>query len=264
MQVIEKAIAVLELLGEQEDLTVSEISEKLDLPIPTVHRLLTSLTRPGLLEKDLKRRTYRLGWAFLYLGSRAIERCGHCCGLSVLHPCLKKLTEQTGEVSSLCALLGDRVVCLDRVEGDGCFHLVPEGGRDLPFHASAPGKVVLAWQPPRVYAALLRNRDFVAYTDRTITDPEQFRAELAEVRRRGFAAAVDEMAAGCAALAAPVLDGDGELVAVLSLLGDSLRIGGRMDGLSLLLLECADEASRLIRDCQNPMVLRPDSPPGGI
>jgi DNA-binding IclR family transcriptional regulator len=117
-------------------------------------------------------------------------------------------------------------------------------GHRLPLHATSDGKVLLAWLPEAELAACL-TPPLARFTERTITAAAEFPALLAEVRRRGYATAVDELEAGLTAIAAPVRDAGGTVIASISASGPSFRIpAARVEVLAAAVRRAADEASR--------------------
>lgn len=247
MQVIDKATAILEILSEEESLTVSEIAERINLPIPTAYRILTALVKPGLLEKDVKTKGYHLGWNLLYLGARAQALCNQNYYLSAMHPFLETISRETGETCTLGALAGNRVICLDKIDGSGLIRIISQVGRELPWNAAAPAKAILAWQKPKHREALLKGKEFIRYTDRTITDLDTYLAELEQVKKDGYALCVDEMEVGHLAIAAPVFDRANHVSISLSILGPTQRMTENMDVNRQIILQTAARASAAIK-----------------
>lgn len=184
MQSVLNALRVLEEVAVRQPVGVSELARLLRLPKTTVHRALTTLQVAGWLRTggdDVTR------W---YLTARALEvgrRVSPLLGLrETALSVMGRLRDVTGESIHLSILDGDQVYLLERLNSPNIVRTVNEIGGSAPMHASATGKAVLALLPEeqaeRVIAAGL-----TPFTDRTITDPEQLRNELKEVRRRGYA-----------------------------------------------------------------------------
>lgn len=130
-------------------------------------------------------------------------------------PYLQDLYAATRENVQLAVLDSTDAVYLERISGPGAVHIVTRPGSRLPLHATAVGQVLLAFAPDdvrdRVLAGPLRR-----WTERTLTDPGHVRRALAEVRRSGVAVCRGQIELVSQSVAAPVRDGDGRVVAAVS------------------------------------------------
>ena len=140
---------------------------------------------------------------------------------------------------------GHEVVYVDRLESTHSLRLFTETGRRVPVHCTSSGKVLLTYLPEARRHAVLRAAPMTALTPHTITDPERLSAELARVRRRGWAEAINEREIGVASIAAPVRDISGEVVAAISI-GVPLARCSVMSlrRLAPVIVEAAEAASR--------------------
>jgi IclR family acetate operon transcriptional repressor len=214
---------VLDLFGaERPEWGTSEVARAAGLPVPTAHRILAGLTDRRYLARDERTRRFRLGPAALDLGERA--RAVIDLRQAAL-PVLRRLARETDETALLTVPNGerDRSVCLERVESSQPLRLSVEPGRRLPLHAGASQKALLAFfgeaEVERVATGSLER-----LCRATITDPEALRANLAEIRERGWAISFEETNLGVWGVAVPLLDGQGEAVAALGLAGPSARL----------------------------------------
>ena len=138
-------------------------------------------------------------------------------------PALVDLAEASRETVHLAALDADEVINIEQISGP---HLVRDTnwvGRRTPLHCVANGKALLAWRPAAEIARVLA-RPLARFTERTIIDPAALRAELAVVREYGYAQALGEAEVGLNAVAAPVRDGSGQVVAAVSVSGPAYRV----------------------------------------
>jgi DNA-binding IclR family transcriptional regulator len=195
--------------------SVGELAETTGLPKSTTSRLVRALERQGLVQRDGTRGALRPGPVLLRFARRGgadvelIARAG---------PALRRLAEQTGETINLAVAGADGVEHLAQEDSRHFIGGTNWVGRTVPFHCSANGKVLLAFG--------------VAPSDEA--PPE---TELAAIRRRGYATAVEELEPGLAAVAAPVRGAAGEVVAALSISAPTIRITpGRLDELGRLLV----------------------------
>ncbi len=200
--------------SREADLGVSELARRLGLGKSTVHRMLTTLVAEGLIEQNPRTGGYRLGIVMFELG-QAVRV--HMDLHAAVGQVLSELRAQTGESSQVGVLDGHEVVYVDRLESAHSLRLFTETGRRVPVHCTSSGKVLLAYLPEARRHAVLRAAPLTALTPHTITSREQLVAELARVRQRGWAEAINEREIGIASIAAPVRDVTGEVVAAISI-----------------------------------------------
>lgn len=208
-------------LTREESIGVSELSRRLRLGKSNVHRLLSTLVAEGLLEQDPRTGGYRLGLAMFELGEAVKVRLDIHAAAG---PVLAHVRAQTGESVQIGVLDGDEVVYVDRLESAHSLRLFTETGRRVPAHCTSSGKVLLAHLPEADREAFLA-RPLPRLTPQTIVDPAALRDELATVRVRGWADAVNEREIGVASLAAPIRDIRGCVVAALSIGAPVARFG---------------------------------------
>ena len=209
--------------GERE-LGVTELSRRLGLAKSTVHRLVTTLTNERLLEREPTTSTYRLGIAMYDLGtSVAIHRDIH----QVVLPVMEQLRSATSESVQIGVRDIREVVYIERLESPHTVRTFMRIGHRNWAHCTSTGKVLLAFLPPEQLEALLEGWQPVALTDRTITDLDQLRRDLAGVRARGFATNVNESEIGVASVAGAIRDSRGQVIASLSLVGPTMRVTQR-------------------------------------
>jgi DNA-binding IclR family transcriptional regulator len=234
---VQRAFAVVDALaGTESELGTNEIARRTGVNPSTVSRLLATLVTGGLVEHVPGSGRYRLGPRFLQLGNIVLARLDL---RQIARPHLQTLVDLTGETATLSAP-GDRdAVTVDFVQSPFSVQGVARLGRPSIAHATATGKVLLAFgkrQPP---AGPLR-----AYTHRTIRKRSELVAELEAVRERGYAYNLGEREVDLHAIAAPVWGNHGELAAITGVQGPSPRFDREaMDTAVELLLEHAREIS---------------------
>ena len=219
-QSVERALAVLRCFETGPgDLGVSEIAGRVGLSVSTAHRLTRALTAGGLLTQDPRTERYKLGPALVVLGRRAEAQLGYASAL----PALEALAATTGESVNLGIRAGDEVLVVLHVASPQPLRFAQEPGSRVPVHASAMGKVLLAWADDPV-REVKRLPPIARSTDRTITDPEQLAAQLPAIRAQGWALNDEERNLGVRAVAVPVLDRSGLAVAAVAVQGPTVRI----------------------------------------
>jgi IclR family transcriptional regulator, acetate operon repressor len=222
-QVLERTFAILDIFDEERaEWSTTEIARSLGLPIPTVHRILTALKRRGYVSQHDETKRFRLGVAALQLGDRARAVVDL---RSVAIPSLRSLSRDTGETALLTVLAPrrDRGVCLERVETAHPLRLSVTPGRQLPLHAGASQKALLAYMgDDEVEGVIAGGLERVCHA--TITDAHVLREELSTIRRRGWASSLEETNVGVWGIAVPVLSAHSEIVCAVGIAGPSARL----------------------------------------
>jgi DNA-binding IclR family transcriptional regulator len=209
----DRAIDVLLLFDLRSPvLSAGEIAERLGMSRSTTYRYLQSLRASALLEEDRGGGGYRLGPRVFELAR--VARQG--LGLSeIALPVMQELCRAVDETVLLTRRSGTRVVCVERVETTHPIRLSYERGQLLPLHAGAPSKVLLAFEDPVTFDVdALGELD--RFTDATITDPTALRADLAQIKKQGYALSVGELDTGVRGVAAPIFGPDGIITAGIS------------------------------------------------
>jgi DNA-binding IclR family transcriptional regulator len=218
---VDRAMALLLALGEcPSEAGVTELARRLGLHKSTASRLLATLQRRGLVEQDDDTGKYRLGLVVIRLAEHA-ERTLDLRRIAM--PELERLARLTHETTGLGILDGERLLTVAQADGP---NLAPVGdwtGRSEPVHCVASGKVLLATLAEREVLRIVRT-GLVAHTDRSITELEPLLGELSRIRRRGYASAIGEFDPSLNAVAAPVRDARGTVIAAADIWGPAFRI----------------------------------------
>jgi DNA-binding IclR family transcriptional regulator len=186
----------------------------------TASRLVATLAERGMVERDPVTEKYRLGFGLIRLAGAAMASMDV---VRTARPVLEDLADRTRETVNLGVISGDAVVYIDQVTGTRSIVAVSWVGRRTPLHATSNGKVLLASVDEHECDRLLAH-PLARTTPATITDPVKLRAQLAEIRTRGYATTMEELEEGLNAVAAPVRRADGEVVAALSVSGPAFRM----------------------------------------
>jgi DNA-binding IclR family transcriptional regulator len=235
---VARALALLEELGSSPDgLGVNELARRIGVNASTASRLLQTLEAGRLVER-VPGGPYRLGLRLVALADAVLSRVDV---RELARPQLRALVTATGETASLSVPDAGEAVTVDFVPAESSVVSVARLGRPSVGHATAAGKVVLAFGAAAVPAD---SGPLTRYTERTIVDPAALAAEIDAVRERGWAAAAGEREPDLCALAAPVLGRSGALVAVLGLQGPAARLtAARREEVLPALLDAARELS---------------------
>jgi DNA-binding IclR family transcriptional regulator len=215
---VERALAVLDALSDgNAELGTNEIARRTGINASTVSRLLATLAGAGIVEHVAATGRYRLGLRLLQLGNAVLARLDL---REVARPHLQELVAETGETATLSAPGERDAITVDFVQSASSVQSVAHVGRPSIAHATATGKVLLAFGTAQLPAGQLKT-----YTPRTITDRRKLATELERIQRQGYAEAAGEREADLNAIAAPVLGGRGELAAIMGIQGPAARFG---------------------------------------
>jgi DNA-binding IclR family transcriptional regulator len=191
-------------------LSLTQIAESADLALPTAHRLVHELTEWGALQRDPSGR-YQVGlrlWEVAQHGGRQLREAAR--------PYLQDLFSLTQETAHLAVRKGREALYIDRVYGSKRVPRASRVGGRLPLHATAVGKVLLAYEEPWIREAYVAG-PLEAPTPRTHVHPARLLEELDRVRERGHATTFEEVRPGACSIAVPVLGGPHTAVAALGL-----------------------------------------------
>ncbi len=224
-QSVLRAVAMLEAFTDETPLwNAGELAAAVGLNRTTAYRLLTALESAELVSRDPVTESYRLGSGLIALGARA-RRANPVRAVSL--PELTRLAGDTGETATLELLSGREMVIIEEIPGgymtSGSYGLSRHIGSRWPVYATSTGKALLAHLPQPELAAILA-QPLRPLTEKTIHDAGRLRDCLAEVRRRGYAVAADELEMGFVAIGAPIFDSDEQAIAAISLGGTSARL----------------------------------------
>ncbi|WP_406233168.1 IclR family transcriptional regulator [Nocardia sp. NBC_01009] len=243
VQSVDRALLVMEIIAKLGQAGVTEIAAELGVHKSTVSRLVAVLESRGYVEQLSERGKYRLGFSIVRLAgstSAQVDLVGQSQGAC------NELAITSGETTNLAVLDGNRIINIVEAMGPGSIALRSWVGQSCPAHATSSGKVLLAGLEPsemrkRVGAKL------EAFTDNTLTKVADLAAELVEVRNNGWASVREELEIGLNAVAAPVYDSNGAIIAALSVSGPAYRLApdGFARAAELTIASAADISRRL-------------------
>jgi DNA-binding IclR family transcriptional regulator len=234
VQSVDRALAVLDILARRGDAGVTEIAAELGVHKSTAFRLVVALESRRLVEQVGDRGKYRLGLGILRLAAATTGR------LEVTHesrPVCVALARDLGETVNVALLESDAAINILQEYGTAAVSSRDWIGRRTPLHATSSGKVLLAHAGDAVRERVLAG-ELERYTESTIIDPAELERQLERAIRLGWACTAEELEVGLNAVAAPIRDGRGDVVAAVSVSGPSYRFTA--DGFP-------DVADRLLR-----------------
>lgn len=228
----ETTLRILETLKDLDGAGVTELANVLDIPKSTVHSHLATLQKNEYVVKNED--VYHVGLQFLQFGEYIRSRMRI---YDVARPEVEHLAEQTGELSNLLVAEHGQGVYLHRAQGTKAVKLDTYAGMRVNLHCTALGKALLASLPEERVDEIIDMHGLPAQTETTITDPEELKRELAEVREQGYAIDNGERLTGLRCVAAPIMDDRSSPRGAISISGPTSRMkGDRLEGELLELL----------------------------
>ncbi|HEX3946104.1 MAG TPA: IclR family transcriptional regulator [Acidimicrobiales bacterium] len=226
---VDNALTLLAALRDHPSLAVKEGAELLGVAPSTAHRLLSTLQAHGFVAQDPSNRRYGPGPALLTVALASLRRVDV---RRVGRPHLVALAAETRETVSLAVAEGAKVRFIDSVEGPELIRVASRTGEVLPAHLSSVGKVMLSGLSDAEICRLYPNQELAGLTDRSITSRAALLSELEAVRATGYATSFEESAVGLSALAVPITDRFGHVLAAIGVSLPASRLGdGRIDGI---------------------------------
>lgn len=213
---LDLALRAIEYLASQSrPVPLVQIAQALSASKATIYRHLVTLQRHGFVRQDRETGRYEAGVKLMVLGEQQRARFDI---LNAARAELMRLRDQTAQAVTLCATIDDELVVLELVQGRTLIEFSTRPGTRMDFHASAHGKVWLAFGEGRLLENLGK-AELKPWTPTTLTSIEALKAEIAQVRVRGWATAPDQVITGVNTVAAPVFDHHGVLVGSVAIVG---------------------------------------------
>jgi IclR family transcriptional regulator, KDG regulon repressor len=217
VQAVKRSIEILELFKRNvPEMSVTHVAQELSLSKATVARLMYTLMENEFLTKAGNSEHYRLGWKVCLLGDIFLSTINL---REVALPFMKELNARMNETVDLCILSGHMRMWLERLESSYEVRPMSVVGRLGPLHAGAAGKVLLGFMPEHNIKTYLDKEELTSYTRNTITSKEALLKEIDRIKERGYAVSYEERVPLVNAVAAPIRDHLGKVVASLGISG---------------------------------------------
>lgn len=217
---VNRAVSILQVLARRGPSAVTELATELEIHKSTVFRLLVTLEARGLVDQNTSRGRYQLGYGIVQLAAGATRKLD----LSVVSRRIcETLAEEVGESVEIAVHDDGAVLTIDQVIGAAAMTTIHWVGRRTPLHATSAGKVFLANMGDAERTARLSG-SLGRFTDHTVTSRRRLEDQLESVRAQGYGFTLEEYEVGLAAVAAPIRDLDGQVVASVSVSGPNFRL----------------------------------------
>ena len=220
VQSVDRAIEILELLARSGESGITEIAEHLGVHKSTASRLVYTLQERELVEQHGERGRFTIGLGMLRF-TGAVARQSEIVRVGT--PVCEALARKFGETVHIAVLDGSDVINVCEARGTSAVATQNWTGQRTPPHTSSSGKVLLAAASREKQEAVL-SQGLEPCAPRTITDPDRLREELAQVRREGYAVAIEEFEPGLNGVAVPVRGGGDAVIAAISVSGPAYRV----------------------------------------
>jgi IclR family transcriptional regulator, KDG regulon repressor len=225
-----------------EERSVTEISKALEMLPSKVSRMLKTLEAEGFFEKNLETGKYRLGIEFFELGMVYIFNFPL---RKILRPHIEQMAKELNLTASWAILNNSRVIVVDRVQNLNIDLLTYRIGLNLPIHSTSLGKVLLAYLPEEEQNRILKSVNLTKLTSKNIVDENLIKENLKLIRERGYATDEGETHEDLNCIAAPIRNGNGEVIAAINLMDEKQRTSAeKLFGLADYLKEKALFISR--------------------
>jgi DNA-binding IclR family transcriptional regulator len=223
-EAVELSLRLLErLAASRTPIGVSELAREFSASKATVYRHLQTLARHGFVHQDPSTLRYAAGIKLFILGERLRERFDIA---NVAREEMLRLRDQTGQMTSLSALIEDQCVWLEAWHAHAIFNFGVQPGSTIDFHASAHGRVALAFSPEALLERCLATK-LKAWTPQTVCSPAAVRRVVAQVKSRGWATAPNQYMLGLNGISAPIFNHVGAYVGAVGIGGSIQHIPAR-------------------------------------
>ncbi len=208
IQSLQKAVNILEYMKiENREYSISEISENLDMPTSTTHRILNTLIKCDFITKDPKSHLYKLGPGLISLGMAAALNISL---QSEAKPILESLSQKTLEDSFLVIKSGNYGIVIGKAVGSHTLKVIENFGREIELHKGAIRKVILAYQSEEFIEQYLSG-ELQPYIDKSVNKKE-LKKELKTITKNKYCISYGEYISNTAGIGAPVFNYQREFV----------------------------------------------------
>jgi len=220
-QAVDRAVTMLELLAHRGNVGCTELAAGIGVHRSTAFRLLGALEEHELVEQTQERGKYRLGIGILRLANAVLGRLDIAQqGRDVC----RRFAAEVGETVNIAVLRAHFAVNVEQARGPSAVGAHNWVGELTPLHATSSGKVLLAAVASPARQVLLESGGLAPFTDRTVTSIAHLERQLTAIDHDGYAVSIEEFEDGLNAVAAPIRDSTGEVVAALSVSGPAYRL----------------------------------------
>lgn len=209
-----RVFSILTALSEHKDTGISELSARLEMPKATIYRFLQTMKSLGYVRQEPETERYGLTMKMFELGARSLQ---YLDLIELARRQMEVLSEKTSETIHLGVLSDNEVIYIHKIDAKYNIGMYSKVGKRAPLHATAMGKVLLAWQTPERCDAIIATMDFSRFRENTIPNQKRLLEELAGTREQKFGFDFEEFEEHMVCIAGPVFDHLNNIVGALSI-----------------------------------------------
>lgn len=245
---IRRALAVLDLLADHPPgLTLTEVSNKTNIPKSTTHRILSVLKNHTYVRLNSSTDLYMIGHRAVLQSQAYMESFNF---REEIRPYLKRLNKQLDETVHLGVLDDDgkKVIYIDKLDSSRAVRMFSRIGQSVPIHCTALGKSMVSCLSKETLQTILEGYDFRQFTDNTITNKRNFLKEIDIVQERGFAIDNHEHEENVMCVGKAICNQLGEVIAAVSVSIPVQRMNKySLDDLVKAVIDTTDRISQKVR-----------------
>lgn len=243
LESVDRVMKVLDCFTlDRPELRLTDLSNELGLHKAQILRIASTLEAGGYLTRDPESKRFRLGMRLFHLGIVVRQQMDL---RRIANPFLKKLAEETGETARLVIPDEGGPICIDIVESRRRVRVYAQVGTRLPWNAGSSAKVILSYLPDEMRERILQHAELPKFTALTTTAPDVLRAELTDIRARGYHVNVADLVEDTGGIAAPVFKDTGEIACAISMVAPASRMQTeQIERHSRVVIDIAAEISR--------------------
>lgn len=222
LESVDRVLKVLDCFTfETPELRLTDLSERLGMSKAQVLRIVSTLESGGYLERDTETKRYRLGVRLFHLGMIVSHRMDL---RDIALPHLRRLVDLTEETAALFVPDPPGPICVAVVQSRKAMRIFAQLGSRMPWNAGTSSKVILAFLPEAEREQILAVGDFKRHTNFTVTEPDQIRQILGEIRRVGYHVGVRDLDEDATGISAPIFDDSGRIVGAVGVAAPAVRL----------------------------------------
>jgi IclR family KDG regulon transcriptional repressor len=240
---LSRGFRILSIVCENKTpLSLSELAAESELSISTIQRLSYTLRELGLIDRDRDTKRFRIGPKMITLALMVKQNLEL---KRVARPYMQETSDAIGEVVGLGALSGAEIILVEIIKIDQLLNINMNTGAIIPPHATATGKSILAFLDESRAEEILQHSRMTKFTPHTITSTQTFFKQLKNIRELGYSLAIDENAHGFSAIASPVRNSSGDVIAAVTIMVPSARMSKErlQSSFSKKVIQCSDKIS---------------------
>ena len=213
MQLVDRVLKTIEILSKEEfGMSVSELSEALEIPASSTHRVLKSLQDNHFVMQNPETKRYRLGYKIYSICSDVKEQNSL---IALARPYMRRLVKEIQNPVVLCVMNGEKIVNLDCVENSNASIYMVQTGNELPLYNTSSGRIFAAYMRPERAYDIIQRSEREKKTPYTKTEMTELMEELELIRKQGYSIIDEELQIGIQGVSCPIMDYRGNVIAAI-------------------------------------------------